>query len=230
MSKIWPVAAWREKFIASVCLKRRNNNLLKAVLLVCLAALLSGAVLLGFKDNDNFKNTAKNLEQLQVENITEISGNTAQNAEGDVKLKLDKQVKMSEAVAEENSSGKALPLPVGKVNQKLGWYYNEYYKDWRYHTGFDIAGTLKDNVVALQSGSVKEVSNDMLSGLTAVVESGDILTYYGALAECNVKAGNKLAAGEKIGIIGTSPGEDYPHLHIAVKQGSGFIEPDKIFN
>lgn len=86
------VAVWRGKFIAAVYLQRRNNKVLKTILLVCLAALLSDAVVIGFKDKDSLRNTARTLEQLQPENKAEIPGNTVPNAAGGAKLELAEQV------------------------------------------------------------------------------------------------------------------------------------------
>lgn len=116
----------------------------------------------------------------------------------------------------------------GDVVQEFGWQLNPVLKDWRYHIGIDISAANGKKVKAMLSGKVESVYNDEKTGLTVMVRSGNRTTYYGSLAEASVNPNDIVESGAIIGKTGICPGEPYPHLHLAVKTGEQYIDARKI--
>lgn len=116
----------------------------------------------------------------------------------------------------------------GKVIRGIGWYENPVLKEWRYHAGYDIAGTEGEEVKAAMDGEVTEVTNTVTSGLTVVVKSREYVIYYGSLAGAQVAKGDSVTTGTKLGTIGSFTAEPFPHLHLVIKKGEKNIEPNEI--
>ena len=89
------------------------------------------------------------------------------------------------------------------------------------HRGIDIAAAVGHPVVAATDGTVAFAGAAGLSGLTVSVRTGDgrFDTSYLHLAEAEVRRGDRVTAGERIGAVGTSGRRsvEAPHLHFGVR-------------
>lgn len=117
----------------------------------------------------------------------------------------------------------------GATTVPYGWQIHPVFKDWRFHSGIDIMAGEGETVVAIWPGEVKEIFQDKNAGLTVAVVSGEYTVYYGSLATAEVRKDTKIKAGAKVGTAGTSQAEPYPHLHLAIKKGEGYIDPAEKF-
>lgn len=113
--------------------------------------------------------------------------------------------------------------------------YNEALGDWRTHNGVDLSAGLGDDVVSACGGTVLTVEDDLLLGKTVSVDCGNGVTaIYGNLAEeCNVVAGDKVAAGDVLGVVGaTALGESSgpAWLHFAVEENGVAVDPMTYLN
>ena len=94
--------------------------------------------------------------------------------------------------------------------------------EWRVHTGIDITCEDGAGVYASEAGVVSGIYSDPMLGYTVeITHKGDIKTRYSNLAKDsqNLKVGDSVECGEKIGTIGdTSISElaEEPHLHFEV--------------
>jgi murein DD-endopeptidase MepM/ murein hydrolase activator NlpD len=118
----------------------------------------------------------------------------------------------------------------GEVALGFGWQPHPVFHDWRYHTGVDIKVPENDPVRAMYSGEVNAVYQDKTSGLTVVVNSGAYSVYYGALATTILTKGQQIEAGARIGTVGSSPGEPFYHLHLAIKNDGKYINPEELLS
>jgi murein DD-endopeptidase MepM/ murein hydrolase activator NlpD len=118
----------------------------------------------------------------------------------------------------------------GTVKLEFGWQLHPLYKDWRYHAGTDIGATAGSPVYAIYSGEVHSIYEDRQYGLTVVVRSGVYTVYYGTLEAVAVAAGERVASGKRIGSVGLSGSEPYPHLHLAIKKGDNYINPREVLS
>ena len=94
-------------------------------------------------------------------------------------------------------------------------------QDWRAHTGVDFAAEKGASVLAAADGTVSDVSVQGVMGQTVqITHAGGLITWYCGLDQKTVQKGDTVKAGDKIGTVGTVPGEaaDASHLHFAVQK------------
>ena len=102
--------------------------------------------------------------------------------------------------------------------------------DWRTHDGVDIEAAAGTSVVAAAAGTVISVTEDGLLGVTVVVDhhNGYLSTYASLQPEPMVAAGDSVAAGEVIGIVGNSSLSEAglgAHLHFSVTKDGQAVDP-----
>lgn len=102
----------------------------------------------------------------------------------------------------------------------------------RMHKGIDLHLQVGDTVRAALDGEVSRVSVDPHGyGLFVVIRhAGDLETRYGHLSNSLVSPGERVGAGEAIGLGGTSGNSTGPHLHFETRQGGEAFDPSYIFN
>ena len=108
--------------------------------------------------------------------------------------------------------------------------YNQTTRDWRVHDGMDIAAEAGSPVCAAADGDVIAVSEDEALGHTVRIRHpGGYETSYSSLSEqLQVKAGDRVTAGQVIGAVGetalveTAMGA---HLHFAVSYQGEPMDP-----
>jgi hypothetical protein len=89
------------------------------------------------------------------------------------------------------------------------------------HRGIDIAGAVGTPVVAAAPGEVRFAGIAGSSGLTVSVRTDDGLdTSYLHLGAATVRAGERVSAGQRLGVVGTSGvrSAEAPHLHFGVRE------------
>lgn len=108
--------------------------------------------------------------------------------------------------------------------------YNATLGDWRTHNGIDIACDADAAVQAAAPGEVTAVFQDAVWGWTAEVSDGDRIYRYQGLAKPEVKAGDRVRVGDRLGTIGTVPAESAmgAHLHLEVLEGGRYTDPAKL--
>lgn len=108
--------------------------------------------------------------------------------------------------------------------------YNETTRDWRVHTGVDLAAEPGTPVKSAKAGTVSTVYEDSSYGTTVVINhDGGYTSHYCNLdAETAVAAGDTVAAGDVIGTVGATAlleqAED-SHLHFAVYCNGQPVDP-----
>jgi len=88
------------------------------------------------------------------------------------------------------------------------------------HRGIDIAAPAGADVVAAVAGTVRHAGVAGDSGLTVSVRAGDHDVSYLHLSAVSVKEGQAVAAGTRLGSVGTSGRRSVtaPHLHFGVRR------------
>lgn len=111
--------------------------------------------------------------------------------------------------------------------------FSETMKDYRVHSGIDIACALGDEVVAFTDGTVASITNDYFNGTTvAISHDQGVVSYYmnldPELAE-NIAVGSEVLAGQVIGYVGSSARAealDPAHLHFELRINGEPIDPE----
>jgi len=97
------------------------------------------------------------------------------------------------------------------------------------HHGLDLSGEAGDPVAASNAGQVVLVRDCWASGLSVVLFHGAGLfsTYY-HLSRADVREGERVERGQRIGSVGRSGRATGPHLHWGVKVGKRYVDPESV--
>lgn len=210
-------------------------------LLICMAALIIG-----------FWSAINRTSRLSANNVgvthtsaAQIKQAGAQQTSVAAKTEAESTKAPTSAKTAENTTEKAtinptatfFAMPVGgniiKDYSEKELKYSNTYKDWRLHTGIDIAAKKGTQIHAAGNGKVTEVTDDKLLGSTVVIDHGNgIVASYSGLLKPLVKVGQIIEAGTTIGGIGEVPSEslDEAHLHFAVKVNGKTENPIEALN
>lgn len=91
-----------------------------------------------------------------------------------------------------------------------------------FHRGLDYAVPIGTKVAAAGDGVVTESGNHRDYGLYVIISHGKKSTLYGHLSKINARRGQKVSAGDTIGLSGdTGQGVTGPHLHFEVRNNGG---------
>ena len=109
--------------------------------------------------------------------------------------------------------------------------YDETMLDWRVHEGVDLAASEGTRVLCAAAGTVSEVYEDALMGVTVVVDHGDgLVSVYANLAEePSAAAGDKVYTGDVLGAVGATAAAEsgrQSHLHFAMYQDGAPVDPE----
>lgn len=107
-------------------------------------------------------------------------------------------------------------------------------KDYRVHTGLDLASPMGAEVRCYTAGTVESVQDDAFYGKVVTVRHDyGLVTVYANLAPElaeGVRVGTELNAGDCIGYVGNtaiSETADEPHLHFEMLQSGERMDPEK---
>lgn len=109
--------------------------------------------------------------------------------------------------------------------------YSATMRDWRVHTGTDLAAEPGEQVLACGNGRVEEVYTDPMLGNVVVIEHGDYhFSYCGLGEDFTVAAGDVVTIGQAIGTATAVPMEsaDEPHLHLEVRRDAAYLDPRSV--
>ena len=109
--------------------------------------------------------------------------------------------------------------------------YSSTLGDWRTHNGVDYACTQGTAVAAPVAGKVVSAGAEGNWGTVVVLEDAAGRSWrLCGVADPDVKAGDTVTAGQKIGTVGTVGCEcaEESHIHVEVKQGEAYLDPAKL--
>jgi len=115
----------------------------------------------------------------------------------------------------------------GRISSNFGHRENPFTgESIERHKGLDIKGNHGEIVKTTANGRVKFASRKGGYGNVVIISHGNgFETYYGHLSKISVKQGQKVAAGDIIGKIGSTGRSTGPHLHYEVHQNGKIVNP-----
>ena len=109
--------------------------------------------------------------------------------------------------------------------------YNKTLGDWRTHNGVDYACAQGAAVAAPVAGKVVSAGAEGNWGTVVVLQDAQGRSWrLCGVADPAVKAGETVAAGQRLGTVGTVGCEcaEESHIHVEVKQGESYLDPAKL--
>jgi murein DD-endopeptidase MepM/ murein hydrolase activator NlpD len=89
--------------------------------------------------------------------------------------------------------------------------------------GIDIGAAAGTPVKAAAAGEIAYVSESQgLGTIVLIRHDGDIITVYGRISDVKLKKGDRVGAGERIGVVADNP---TPNVHFEVRRGSAAVDP-----
>jgi murein DD-endopeptidase MepM/ murein hydrolase activator NlpD len=118
------------------------------------------------------------------------------------------------------------PTP-GAIGSRFGPRLHPIYGVVRMHSGLDMDGKTGDPVFASKEGEVLFAGVRGGYGNAIVIEhDGSVTTVYAHLSKIGVTAGDHVATGEAIGLVGSTGLSTGPHLHFEVRVGGVAKDPE----
>ena len=101
----------------------------------------------------------------------------------------------------------------------------------KFHTGMDMACPQGTPVYSTMDGRVIEVSFNRIFGNYIIVSHANgYQSLYAHLSATNVKKGQYVYQGNKIGLVGSTGYSTGPHLHFTVYKNGKLVNPQKLLN
>jgi len=96
-----------------------------------------------------------------------------------------------------------------------------------FHTGIDLAAAYGTPVTAAADGVVVAVAHTNVGygNYVIIAHGGGIMTLYGHLLETDVRVGDLVARGHRIGLEGMSGLATGPHVHFELRVNNAVTDP-----
>ncbi len=106
---------------------------------------------------------------------------------------------------------------------------------WQVHCACDYSAKAGDVVKAMGDGTVTEIADSGTYGKSVTINHGGNITatYAGLSMNSYVKVGDPVTRGQAIGHVGNTTmteTDDGPHLHLSVREGDQWIDPETLFS
>lgn len=167
-----------------------------------------------------------------VEQRIKVSEKMRQNTSSDDKIEADARV--GAQIREKAESMHLGPLWEGAFIKPLTGEKTSDFGQIRYvndidhgrHSGWDLAAKSGVPVAAMNRGNVIFAGMLYSSGNTVVIHHGlDVYTSYAHLSKIDVKVGDTVAKGQRVGKVGKTGLATGPHLHLTVRVGETPVDP-----
>ncbi len=122
------------------------------------------------------------------------------------------------------SGGQVLqsPCPIISIERNFGWYWDKTARRQKFSSGVTLSVNQGTPVKPIVAGEVIETNNVAGQGSVLIKHGTEFYSFYGGLAQTNVKPGQTVNADNQLGTTGT-------RLYFEVRSKDGPINPHSIF-
>jgi murein DD-endopeptidase MepM/ murein hydrolase activator NlpD len=119
-----------------------------------------------------------------------------------------------------------LPLKHIEITSLFGYRLHPVEKTMMFHAGIDLKAYYEP-FYCFADGVVLRMGYDERSGDYLVISHGKLQTVYCHLSRICVKEGDKVSAGQPLGVTGNSGETTAPHLHFGMRKNGVQVDPMK---
>jgi murein DD-endopeptidase MepM/ murein hydrolase activator NlpD len=113
-----------------------------------------------------------------------------------------------------------------KINSLFGMRTHPSYGTKEFHDGVDFEAETGDAVFAAADGRVTYAGRQKGYGKVIIIDHGrEISTVYAHLADTDVRKGDPVTAGQRIGRVGVSGNATGSHLHFELRKSGKAVDP-----
>lgn len=179
------------------------------------------------KVQDFVVNTKKYPEQhITLEDTSKVELSAEDEARADRELAVIQELKHHWRAVQDTDLAFILPVK-GRLASRFGLrrFFNE--EPRAPHAGIDMAVARGTPIKASAQGTVLAVDDYFFNGRTIFVDHGNgLITMYCHLERIDVKAGDTVSKGQRIGLSGKTGRATGPHLHWSVVLNGAMVDPE----
>jgi murein DD-endopeptidase MepM/ murein hydrolase activator NlpD len=179
------------------------------------------------KTQDFVVKTKKYPEQhITLQDVSKVELSAEDQARADREISVIQGLKRHWRTAQNTDLAFILPVK-GELAGRFGVrrFFNEEARSP--HAGLDVAVTLGTPVKASAHGQVLAVDDYFFNGRTIFVDHGNgLITMYCHLERIDVKTGDTVRKGQRIGLSGKTGRATGPHLHWSVVLNGAMVDPE----
>ena len=123
-------------------------------------------------------------------------------------------------------------LPVqGRISSEFGMRHHPVHKEFRQHSGLDIAASKGSPIDAVMDGKVIFSGKRGTYGNTVVIQHDDgYKSLYAHCSELKVSVGDQVKSGAEIATVGSTGVTTGNHLHFEIRKNDEAVDPLRVFS
>ncbi len=123
----------------------------------------------------------------------------------------------------------ASPMEFSRITSGFAMRFHPILNTWRQHNGTDYGAPTGTAVRSVGDGSVEMAGwQNGFGNVVHVRHSGDRTTVYAHLSKIDVKKGQRIEQGQRLGAVGSTGWATGPHLHFEFRVGGRHMDPRAI--
>jgi murein DD-endopeptidase MepM/ murein hydrolase activator NlpD len=120
-------------------------------------------------------------------------------------------------------------MEFSRITSGFAMRFHPIHKTWRQHNGTDYGAPTGTAVRSVGDGSVEMAGwQNGFGNVVHVRHSGDRTTVYAHLSKIDVKKGQRIEQGQRLGAVGSTGWATGPHLHFEFRVGGRHMDPRTI--
>ena len=120
----------------------------------------------------------------------------------------------------------ASPLEFSRVTSGFAMRFHPILQTWRQHQGVDLGAPTGTPVRSVGDGNVEFAGwQNGFGNVIQLKHSGNRMTVYAHLSRIDVKKGQRIEQGQRIGAVGMTGWATGPHLHFEFRVGGRHVDP-----
>jgi len=123
----------------------------------------------------------------------------------------------------------ASPMEFSRITSGFAMRFHPILNTWRQHNGTDYGAPTGTAVRSVGDGTVEMAGwQNGFGNVVQVRHGGDRSTVYAHLSKIDVKKGQRIEQGQRIGAVGATGWATGPHLHFEFRVGGRHVDPRTI--